>query len=175
LYDPVKSFVATVIGVRFLAENISKLHHRQQRKRARYLEFAKGAEGLARYYKAAIAKGPPISAKAHKRLRLRIELYEADAQMMRKLAEPPVSMRVSRSDRSESRQRVAFMSAIGGYLNELCGRPLDDVIAFLTDIAFPGPEPTSLDQARSARRNTTRVGRSKLKRQRRKSSMLSVS
>jgi hypothetical protein len=41
----------------------------------------------------------------------------------------------------------------------LCGRPLDGIVASLTDIAFPGPEATTLEQVRSARRESTRAAR----------------
>jgi hypothetical protein len=50
---------------------------------------------------------------------------------------------------------------IGEYLIELCGKALDSEVGVLNDIAFDTKEPTSAFQARSARRSTTRIGRSR--------------
>jgi hypothetical protein len=161
-FEPLDGFIVAVLLARRAADNIDNVYRQQRTRRARYLELAENAERFAKFYKTVLSEPPPIPSIAHKKVRLRAEIYESDAKMMRKLAgKAPKALRISREDRKGSRRRVAFMSSISEFISILCGKPLDNVVAILTDIAFPGREATSLEQVRSARRDTTRIERSK--------------
>jgi hypothetical protein len=160
--DPVEAFVVSVLLARRAADNSDNVYRQWQQRRARYLEFAENAERLSKFYRTAMSEPPPIPSTAHKKLRLRAEIYERDAKMMRKLAvKATKGLRITREDRKGSRRRVAFMSSMSHLTSILCAKPLDNVVAILTDIAFPRREATSLEQVRSARRDTTRLRRSK--------------
>ena len=52
------------------------------------------------------------------------------------------------------------MQMMGRFVANLCGRALDSEVCILNDIAFDTAEATTVFQARSARRPTTRQGRS---------------
>jgi hypothetical protein len=161
-FEPLDGFIVAVLLARRAADNIDNVYRQQRTRRARYLELAKNAERFAKFYKTVLSEPPPIPSIAYKKVRLRAEIYESDAKIMRKLAgKAPKALRISCEDRKGSRRRVAFMSSISEFISILCGKPLDNVVAILTDIAFPGREATSLEEVRSARRDTTRIGRSK--------------
>jgi hypothetical protein len=68
-----------------------------------------------------------------------------------------------RVDRDGSRKQRVFMQIIGGFVTNLCGRALDSEVCVLNDIAFDTAEATTVFQARSARRPTTRQGRSSVR------------
>ena len=63
-----------------------------------------------------------------------------------------------RSDRNGSRRRTLFMQSISDTVHKLTNLRLDDEVAALTEIAFPGKE-LSGDAVRSATRPSTRSGR----------------
>lgn len=158
--EPLELFVVSVLLARKTASNIDDLYRRWERKRIRYHQLAIHAERLAQFYKDALIGAPSKASRADQRMRLRAEIYGEDVQIMRRLAaRRPKVLRISRMDRNGSRKRVEFMYLMSRSMMHLCGKPLDSIVAVLTDIAFPGPEATSLEQVRSARRESTRTGR----------------
>ena len=123
------------------------------------LKHADSAERLARFLRGSDERPhPPLFPNSDA---LISSLNDA-VKVLRSLAKSQVDRgfdQVSRVDRDGSRARVAFMRAVGMLLNAFCGRFLDEVGIFLSDVAFPKQE-TTLDQLRSARRPTTRDKRS---------------
>jgi hypothetical protein len=93
-----------------------------------------------------------------------LEDFERVAQHMRNLrkietpASSPDPMLTIRSDRDGSRQRVIFMRELSAAVHDVAGLWLDEAVADLTDVAFPGTE-TTADAVRSARCPSTRKGR----------------
>jgi hypothetical protein len=137
---------------------------REERKKriARHLERAQRLEELASDWRDIAKSNDPKAALALSRAKQ----HEEEAQQWRKLAEKPQPrdlFHISRIDRAGSRQQRAFMQLIGEYVIDLCGRALDSEVAELNDIAFDTRAPTSPFQARSARKPTTRKGRSNRK------------
>ena len=65
---------------------------------------------------------------------------------------------VSRKDQNGSRTRKAFVLRMRSYFLRRCGREMDDVMSLLLDIVFKGKS-HSQDDARMARRLTTKAGR----------------
>jgi hypothetical protein len=175
--EPLDHFVLSVLLVRKAAANIDDIRRRWEKKRARYRQLAIDAERLAQFYSNALIGAPSTRSREDQRIQLRAEIYKEDAEIMRKLAaKGPKSLRVSRIDRNGSRQRVAFMYAMSRFVTTFCGQPLDNIVAVLTDIAFPSCEATSLDQVRSARRDSTRIQRATpKKRSARKKAAISIS
>jgi hypothetical protein len=174
--EPLELFILSVLLARKAADNIDDVHRRWESKRIRYDQLAMNAETLAEFYNKALIGAPSKPSIEDQKMRLRASIYREDAQIMRRLAaRRPKVLRISRMDRNGSRKRVAFMYLMSTSMMHLCGKPLDSIVASLTDIAFPGPEATSLEQVRSARRESTRTGRTSskqnLRRKRRKKSM----
>jgi hypothetical protein len=164
-YDPLDGFIVTVLGARFMAETIhptGRITEKYKERSARYFERAQRLEELAKDWKDIAQNNHPKAALALKRSKQ----YEEEAQAWRKLAKkPPPKLtsrpfHISRVDRAGSRNQRAFMQYVGEYIIHLCGRALDSEVAMLNDIAFDTQESTSAFQARSARRATTRKGRS---------------
>jgi len=157
--EPLDIFVLSVLLMRHVADNIDRTYQSWKSRRTRYLQRAKKAKDLANFYKKISTGAPLTPSVADRRIQLRAEIYEQDAEMMRTLAgRGPKSLRISRIDRKGSRKRVAFMNLVSHSMTTLCGKPLDSVVATLTDIAFPGGEPTSLEQVRNARETRTDGG-----------------
>jgi hypothetical protein len=162
-YDPLEAFVVFVLAARQMAEVIprpGRILERYKKRTARHLERAQRLEELAMDWKDVSKGNHPMAALALNRAKR----HEEEAQQWRKLAAKPPPrppFHISRVDRAGSRQQRAFMQLIGQYLIRLCGKALDSEVGVLNDIAFDTKEATSAFQARSARRSTTRIGRSK--------------
>jgi hypothetical protein len=162
-YDPLQAFVVFVLAARYMAEMIprsDRILERHERRIARHLERARRLEELATDWRDVSKSNHPMAALALSRAKR----HEEEAQHWRKLAAKPPPrppFHISRVDRAGSRQQRAFMQLVGTHLIELCGKALDSEVGVLNDIAFDTQKPTSAFQARSARRSTTRIGRSK--------------
>ncbi len=163
LYDPLDGFVVTVLSARQMAETVyltSRILERHKKRTAGHLERARRSEEFAKDWKDIANSNHPKAALALSRAKW----HEEEALLWRNLAEKPPPMHpfhISRVDRAGSRQQRAFMQLIGEYIISICGKALDSEVAALNDIAFDTQEPTTVFQARSARRATTRRGRSK--------------
>jgi hypothetical protein len=147
-------FIRYVLRVRRIAQSINQEHA----ERPRHLKHAEQAENLAKFLKQ--GNGTLMLPESVDKQLCR--LLEFSARRWREPGEfltffGPI--RVSRLDRKGSRPRMAFMNAMSGYMEDVCGQPLDNVVATLTDIAFQG-RPTTIEEVRSARKPTTRSGRS---------------
>jgi hypothetical protein len=160
-YDPIDGFIVSVLVARRIANAIPTLIHADERRKrlsARCLERAHDLDALAKTWK-------EIGNCNHPNAKLaltRAKKHEAEAELWRKFARRPPRKRpflISRVDRSRSQQQRAFMQLVSKYMIDVCGRPLDDEVAVLNDIASGTSEATSVFQARSARRQTTRTGR----------------
>jgi len=166
-YDPLDGFIVIVLVARQMAETIhltGPILERHKKRTARHVERSRQLEGLAKDWKY-------IAESSHPNAKLalsRAKRYEEEAQWWRKLAEKPppkIPFHISRVDRAGSRQQRAFMQSVGEYIIHLCGRALDSEVGVLNDIAFDTKESTTVFQARSARRSTTRKDRSRRKSQ----------
>jgi len=161
-FDPLQGLIAAVLSARLAAEIAKPTHEilrRHRERSARYLELAKQLEALAQTWRRMANRDNLRSEFALKKAKA----HGLEARAWRKLAEkaaPPTRFSVSRSDRAGSRKQRVFMQLVSYFLINLCGRPLDSEVAALNDIAFDTPEATSVQQVRSARRPTTRQGRS---------------
>jgi hypothetical protein len=112
-------------------------------------------------------------------LRKRGEIDESSCELLkvlaRQLREPeefepfnPIPIPVSRKSRNtfrghathNSRELKAFMHWMSNHLKSTYGKPFNELVATLTDIAFPGRE-TTVDQVRAAVKPTTQRGRSR--------------
>jgi hypothetical protein len=162
-YDPLDGFIISILVMRRIAESIPILFRaidRDKRRSALFKERVRYSEELAKFWRWMAE----IPRKEAKRFHTRAAFYDEEARMFRKLAAKPprgLPFLVSRVDKNGSQRQRAFMQAVGHYLLGLCGRPLDGEVAILNDIAFDTQEATSLHQARSARRQTTRKSRKK--------------
>jgi hypothetical protein len=67
---------------------------------------------------------------------------------------------MSRKDQSGTRVRKLFMQILGDFLTTRLGRPFDEPVAVLTEIAFPG-KPLDRDEVIAARKPTTKARRSR--------------
>jgi hypothetical protein len=110
-----------------------------------YRKNAKRAEMLADFLDPKRDWLPPPVPSA---LKFVPELREV-AQELRRLETRDIGL--SRKDQEGSRERVLFMRQMTELVIDICGRPLDGVVAALTDFAFPGRR-TTIYQVRSARR-----------------------
>ncbi len=171
-YNPLEGFIPMILVARQLATSADatdRIALRHRMRCARHLERAERLEALAKTWKEIADSDDPRAVLALKRA----EMYEEEAQAWRRLAQKPLPARpflTSRVDRDGSRKQRAFMQLTGDYLKDLCGRSLDSEVAALNDIAFDTPDATSTFKARSARRPTTRQGRSRRDRQPKKHS-----
>jgi hypothetical protein len=160
-YDPLDGFIAMILAAKFMADSIkaSKLLIEIRKERSVLcVERARQLEELAKTWRAIADSNHP---KAELALN-RANQHEHEAQGWRKLAHKPrpsPPFLISRIDKSGSRNQRAFMQLVGRYIIDLCGRPLDSEVAMLNDVAFATAEPTSVFQARSCRRPTTRKAR----------------
>jgi hypothetical protein len=73
--------------------------------------------------------------------------------------QPSRRIPVSRSDREGSRARKIYAWTISHWVHRHCGLWLHDEVATLTDIAFPRPETTSVEQIKHFLSPTTKKGR----------------
>jgi hypothetical protein len=160
-YEPMDGFIAIMLVARRMADSIPilpRIDERSKIRSARHLERAHDLEALAKAWKEIGNSSHPNAALALDRAKR----HEEEAELWRKLAQRPPPRRpflFSRVDRNGSRQQRVFMQLVGEYLIDLCGRALDSEVAVLNDIAFDTSEATSVYQARSARRQTTRKAR----------------
>jgi hypothetical protein len=146
----IRFFIREVLATKRLADS-TELRHSL---RPIYIKYAKQAEGLARFLKEpARSRLPPAVPFGGK---LASQLEEA-ARLLRRRANPDPSgpLRVSRVSRKGSRPRVAFMRLMSNLLNEMCGRPMDEAVVVLTNIAFPNHYSTR-HEVRAARLPSTR-------------------
>jgi hypothetical protein len=159
--EPLDLFTSSVLLARKMASKVDEVYYRWKKKRARYGQLAINAEKLAEVYNKALIGASSSPSRADQNMRLRAKMLAEDAQIMRRLAarRPKLLMPISRMNRNGSRKRVAFMYLMSRSIMHLCGKPLDGIVASLTDIAFPSPVATSLEQVRSARRESTRAAR----------------
>jgi hypothetical protein len=141
-------FINEILAIRRVVQSAELLRNQA----AAYRLNAERAEKLANFLDPKSSWPPPPVPSA---LKFVPALREA-ARELRRLEDHDVG--VSRKDQNGSRERVMFMRDTTELFIRICGRPLDDVVAALTDIAFPGHE-TTLDQVRSARRPSTSKGR----------------
>ena len=119
-----------------------------------YLKHAAEAESLARFLSGYHSGMNLILPPLPKRRDLVPDL-ENVARELRDIAKKSTPVSRKRPDRA----RTSFMRMISEEIRGMCGKQLDEVVAVLTDEAFPDKE-TSLDQVRSARKPTTKKGRS---------------
>jgi hypothetical protein len=161
-FEPLEGFIPMVLMARRAAESAqstNRIIRRHQGRCVRHLRRAQQLEALAKVWEEMVDGDDPRSELALKRAKA----HEREAQLWRKLAErppPPRPLPVSRVDRNGSRKQRLFMQLIGEVIANLCGRPLDSEVSVLNDIAFDTAEATTVFRARSARRPTTRQGRS---------------
>ena len=162
-YDPLDGFILSILVMRRIAESIPILFRRigrEKRQSALFKDRVRYSEELAKFWRW-MGNSPRKDAK---RFHTRAEFYDEEARLFRKLAAKPprgLPFLISRVDKNGSQRQRAFMQSVGQFLIQLCGRPLDGEVAILNDIAFDTQEATSIHQARSARRQTTRTGRGK--------------
>jgi hypothetical protein len=146
-------FIREVLATKRLADSVEL----RRNLRPTYVKYAKQAEGLARFLKEPARSGlpPPVPFGG----KLASQLEDA-VRLLRRRANPDPSgpLRVSRLSRNGSRPRVAFMRLMSSLLNEMCGRPLDEAVVVLTNIAFPNHYSTR-HEVRAARLPSTRKGR----------------
>lgn len=159
--DPLDGVILAVLLARRMVESI-EMHdvvaRRHNQRRARHRERAEQLDALAATWRNTWNVSDPRAAYALNRARM----HQKEANAWRALSQKPSPTRKfvgSRMNVGGSRKQKAFMQAIGTFLMDLCGRALDSEVAILNDIAFDTPEATSVFQARSARRPTTREGR----------------
>jgi integrase len=155
--DPLDTVIPIVPLARRSAEsapNPSSVIARHKERSEQYRRRAQLLDELVRAWRD-LAKGDHPRSK---RALGRAKQYGEEARGWRKLSERPAPKRhyLSRIDRSGSRKYHFFMKAVGEYLKFLCGRAMDVQTAVLNDIAFDTLEATTVFQARSARRPTTR-------------------
>jgi hypothetical protein len=145
-------FVRDCLAARSISDGIEK----RWRDRDTYLKRAEQAEDLASFFDALPSPSPVPNLSA--------SLRNA-AAILRSFVGPRNrrgTMRISRKNIDGSRARVAFMNWMSQEMERICAQPFDDVVARLTDIAFPRSEQTTtLDQVKSARTATTRASRSR--------------
>jgi hypothetical protein len=165
IIDPLAAITLLVLLAKRSAENLPNpkaIKERKKRLSTLYLLRARSLEDLATAWR-------ELGAGNHFRSKMAIEkaeTYERDACGWRKAAQFKSKKQrhflVSRIDKSGSRKQRFFMQAVGESLRKLCGRPMDSETAILNDIAFDTEEATTVFQARSARRSSTRAGRQSL-------------
>jgi hypothetical protein len=161
---------------RRLAEDFMKLDLKHElkktrEKKRRLKELADKMEDLIQTYRdcdgASEALGPTAFA-----LRKNVFAWlEKDARRLHELAVEPKGphiiggMRVSRQKRGRKRPDAraisVFVQHSSSFIEQACDKSLWRVIAELTDLAFPSPEPFNADEVRSMCRPTTRSGRRK--------------
>jgi hypothetical protein len=146
-------FISYVLQIRRIAESINEEHL----ERPRHLMHAAQAESLVKFLRQVgrIQTPEPIDLQLCELLELRAREWRNPSEVYTFFG----PIRVSRNNREGSRQRIAFMNAMSSYMEDVCGQPLDNVVATLSDIAF-WPRTTTIDEVQSARKPTTRSGRS---------------
>jgi hypothetical protein len=160
-FEPLDGFIPFVLLARRIAESAKtnqKYSERHRNYRSAQLTRAEQLESLAAVWNSMVVGDDPRSQFALKRS----QAHKEEARAWRKLSQKPLPtsrLAVSRVDRNGSRKQRIFMGMIGSLLKILCGRALDTELAVLNDIAFNTEEATTVFQARSARRSTTRQGR----------------
>jgi hypothetical protein len=165
--DPLDTIIPMVLVARISAQsapNPKSIIDSHKRRSKQYLKRAEQLEELARVWRDAAKANHPGSKGALERAKA----HEQEARGWRKASQKVVAKRrlLSRIDKSGSRKHRFFMKAVGEWIEKVCGRPLDGVTAVLNDIAFDTPEATTVFQARSARRPTTREARKNPKQKR---------
>jgi hypothetical protein len=158
--DPLDTIIPAVLLARRSAQsapNPKSIIDSHKRRARQYLKRAEQLEALARAWRD-LAKG---NHRRSKEALDRAKAHEQEACGWRKASQkrPPKSQFLSRVDKSGSRKHRFFMKAVGEWIEEVCGGAMDGVTAVLNDIAFDTPEATTVFQARSARRSTTREAR----------------
>ena len=154
---------------------------REQQERSDLLKLAGKIDDFLRHYRACSKARSPVRVPSPKGpfqeeliAKLSLNWLESEAPRLRQLAEKvsagdstwdwgPIPVRVSRQSggkgkRNESRKLKVFMQRIVNCMYELCRKPRYDVVATITNIAFPNANVISED-IRSACRPTTRAGR----------------
>src|SRR6516164_2512999 len=154
---------------------------RGQQERSDLLKLAGKIDDFLRHYRACSKALQPVRVPSPKGplteelvAKLSLDWLESEAPRLRQLAEKvsagdstwdwgPIPVRVSRQSggkgkRNESRKLKVFMQRIVNCMYELCRKPRYDVVATITNIAFPNANVISED-IRSACRPTTRAGR----------------
>ena len=157
---------------------------REQQDRSDLLELADKIEDVLRHHqscrKAQLPQrvpsptGPLPELPQEAEARRSLDWLRREAHRLRQVAEKVsagepnwdwdrIPVRVSRQcggkgKRNQSRNLGVFMRRMVNCMHELCGRPRHDVVATMTNIAFPNANVTSED-VRSACRPTTRTGR----------------
>jgi hypothetical protein len=165
--DPLDTIIPIVLLARRSAQSApnpkSIIDAYKERSRQR-LKRAEQLEELAKTWRELARGNHPRSKEALERAKT----HEQEARGWRKASQKVAPKRelLSRVDKSGSRKHRFFMKAVGEWIDQVCGRPLDGVTAVLNDIAFDTPEATTVFQARSARRPTTREARKKSKKDR---------
>src|SRR5262245_16694391 len=154
---------------------------REQQERSELLELANKGDDFLRHYQACSKTRSPVRVPSPDGpfpeelvAKLSLDWLKREAHRLRQLADKvsthdptwdggPIRVRVSRQSggkgkRNQSRSLGVFMQRMANCMHELCGKPRHDVVATITNIAFPNANVTSED-VRSACRPTTRVGR----------------
>jgi hypothetical protein len=157
-FEPLEGFIPLVLSTRRIAESLKTTEEATERHRERRALQAKRAEQLESLAVAWNSMVLGNDTRSELALR-RAKAHKEEAEAWRKLSQKPLPHRpftISRVDRNGSRKQRVFMETIGSFLINLCGRALDSEVAVLNDIAFNTAEATTVFQARSARRPTTR-------------------
>ena len=154
---------------------------RGQQERSDLLKLAGKIDDFLRHYRACSKALQPVRVPSPKGplteelvAKLSLDWLEREAPRLRQLAEKvsardptwdwgPIPVHVSRQSggkgkRNQSRKLGVFMQRMVNCMYELCRKPRYDVVATITNIAFPNANVISED-IRSACRPTTRAGR----------------
>ena len=154
---------------------------REQQERLELLELADKVDDFLRHYQACSKARSPVRVPSPDGpfpeelvAKLSLDWLKREAHRLRQLAEKvsthdstwdggPIPVRVSRQSggkgkRNQSRNLGVFMQRMVNCMHEWCGKPRHDVVATITNIAFPNANVIPED-VRSACRPTTRARR----------------
>jgi hypothetical protein len=138
-----QTFTSEIIGIWDVAKSAEVL-----RQSAAYRTNVERAEKLADFLDRRSDFFPPLSPLA-------LQTIEPLRRIASELGElEDYDVRGSRQNHKGSRVRGIFMQDAAQWFKHMCGQYLDDVVAMLTDIAFPNRRTTD-DQVRAARRRST--------------------
>jgi hypothetical protein len=150
---------------------VDRLDEERKKRREELLDLVKSADGLAAFWKKAQAKCavlepwlPPFPVPREQVLQFQ-ELNRKQAACLRRIAgRPPRITPISRQRRSGKREQTresgVFMRTMVEFMRKICGKPRNEVVATLANIAFPSAD-FSTEDVRTAMRSTTRSGRSR--------------
>ena len=151
------------------SSGVDPLYSERHKRHQELLDLAMSADALAEFWReaqarAAVLWSPPFPVPFGLVLQFQ-ETNQDQAERLRQMAgTPPPVTPISRQTRSKTRDRTRelrlFMQAMIAFMREACGKPCNELVATLANIAFPQAD-VSVDHARAARQLTTRAGRKK--------------